>query len=141
VRQPAEQNPGPARDSGEASSATAVRITVDLLAFASELAMLVLLAVAGWDIGHGGLMGIALAVLYPALTILIWSAWIAPRAPRRLADPWRLVVQLALFAGTGVAVGVGGHVAAAIVFSVVASLAFIASRFVAGTSNANPTHR
>ena len=107
------------------------RIAVDLLAFGCELAMLVLLGVAGWGLGNGGLMGIALAVLYPALVIVIWSVWVAPKAARRLVDPWRLLVQVALFTATGVALGLADHLVFAIVFPVIASLTFIATRFIA----------
>ena len=107
------------------------RIAVDLLAFGCELAMLVLLAFAGWGLGNGGLMGIALAVLYPALVIVIWSFWVAPKAARRLADPWRLLVQVALFGATGVALGLADHLVLAIVFPVIASLTFVATRFIA----------
>jgi len=63
--------------------------------------------------------------------ILIWSAWIAPKARRRLADPWRLVVQIGLFTATGIALGVADHVVFAVVFPVMATLVFVATRLTA----------
>jgi hypothetical protein len=103
-------------------------------AFLSELAMLVVLFIGGWGLGSGGLMSIALAVFYPALAILIWSLWMAPTAQRRLADPWRLIAQVALFVATAVLVGLGGHPIVGIVFAVVAGALFVAARFTGGVT-------
>jgi hypothetical protein len=94
--------------------------------------MLVVLVVAGWGLGSAGLMSIALAIFYPALAILIWSVWMAPRSARRLADPWRLGAQVALFAATAVLASIAGHPVPGIVFGVVASLAFVTSRYTGG---------
>src|SRR5579872_1727018 len=86
-----------------------IRILVDVLAFACELAMLALLVVSGWSLGDGGLLGIALAVLYPAVAVLVWARWIAPTATRRLPDPWRFVVQVVLFGLTSAAAAASGR--------------------------------
>ena len=44
----------------------------------------------------------------PALTLLVWSGFVAPRAPRRLEDPPRFVVELVLFAlGMGALAAIG----------------------------------
>lgn len=99
------------------------------VAFLCEIWMIVVLAIAGWSLGNGSLMSIALAVFYPALAILIWSVWLAPRSARRLADPWRLVGALALFAGAATLASVAGHVILGVVFGVVAYASFIAARF------------
>ncbi|MDP9116063.1 MAG: YrdB family protein [Actinomycetota bacterium] len=113
-----------------------VRGAVELLAFLCELAMLVLLAVAGWALGGGGLMSIALSVFYPALAILVWGVWMAPKSSRRLEHPWRLVAQIALFLGVG-ALALPHHPLAGILFSVVAISTFVVSRFTTGS--ARPT--
>lgn len=100
------------------------------LAFGCELAMLVVLGVAGWGLGNGGLMGIAFMIFYPALAILIWSVWMAPRSVRRLADPWRLVAQVALFAGTAALAAAGGHPILGIAFAALATTVFAGTRVV-----------
>ena len=41
----------------------------------------------------------------------MWGAWLAPRAPRRLADPARLVLEVALFAAGGLALVAAGQAA------------------------------
>ena len=128
--------PDDERDDDSGPVAVGSRIIVDLAAFACELGMLALLAVAGWGLGSGGLMGIALATFYPALVILIWSVWIAPKASHRLGDPWRLIVQAALFGATGVALGAADHLVFAIVFPVMATLTFTATRLIARPSDA-----
>jgi uncharacterized protein DUF2568 len=105
------------------------RALVEALAFACELAMIVVLGIAGWSLGSGGLISIALLIFYPALAILIWSVWVAPRAGRRAGDPWRLGIQLALFAGTAALSAAGGHTLLGIIFGAVAWLTFIGVRF------------
>lgn len=119
----------PDHDEDLDTSSAAIRLAVSLLQFVCELAMLALLAIGGWELGGGGLLGIALAVLYPAIALLVWAVWLAPRSNERLADPWRLLVQIALFAATGVVVAIGGHLTIGIVFAVVAVAAFVAERF------------
>jgi hypothetical protein len=116
------------RDEGLDTSSAAIRFAVATGQLACELAMLVLLALAGWDLGNDGLVGISLAVLYPAIALLIWAAWLAPRADHRLPDPWRLLVQIALFTATGTAVALAGHLTTGIAFAVVACVAFSAQR-------------
>ena len=81
----------------------------EVLAFGCELAMLISLAVAGW-LGVDALVPrIALAIALPGLVVAVWAVWMAPTSPRRLANPWRLLVQTALFALTGAALGAVGH--------------------------------
>lgn len=105
---------------------------VEALAFVCELAMLVVLGMAGWGLGKGGLMGIAFTIFYPALAILIWSVWMAPKSARRLADPWRLIVQLLLFGATAALAAAGGHPVVGIVFAVIAAATFSGSRLTGG---------
>ena len=116
----------------------AVRGAVELVAFLSELAMLAVLVVAGWDLGNGGLMSIALAVFYPALAVSIWSVWMAPRSPRRLKDPWRLTAQIVLFVATAVLASVAHHPVLGISFGVIACLVFVATRYTGGAAGGAP---
>jgi hypothetical protein len=60
--------------------------------FGCELAALV--AVGWWRWLVTPLLGIAL----PIVVALVWGAWIAPRARRRLPDPGRLSLELVIFA-------------------------------------------
>jgi hypothetical protein len=110
------------------------RVMVELAAFCCELAMLVVLGIAGWGLGSGGLMGIAFTIFYPALGVLIWSIWVAPRSGRRLPDPLRLLVQLVLFAATGALSAAAGHPILGIVFAVIACGVFVATRFTGGVT-------
>ena len=66
------------------------------LRFAAELGMLAALAYVGWRSADGGLPGIVLAVALPMLAGSVWGRWVAPRASKRLTDPVRLAVELAL---------------------------------------------
>jgi hypothetical protein len=102
------------------------------VAFACELAMIAVLGIAGWGLGSGGLLSIALMIFYPALAVLIWAAWVAPKAGRRLGDPWRLSIQLALFAATAALSAAAGHVLLGVVFGALAWVSFIAARFTGG---------
>lgn len=104
------------------------RLGIELLCLLCELAMLALLVISGWSLGNGGLFGIALAVFYPALAVLIWSVWLAPKSRDRLRDPWRFVVQALLFAATGAATALSGRIVLGAVFAVVAIAAFAAAR-------------
>ncbi len=117
----------------------AVRGAVALIAFGCELGMLVVLAVAGWGLGNGGLMSISLTIFYPALAILIWLIWVAPRSARRLADPWRLAAQIVLFAATAVLASVAGHPLLGAVFGALASLAFVMARYTGRLTDGSPT--
>ena len=115
---------GPAARRVRSQGGGRLRALVELLAFGCELAMVAILGIAGWSLGSGGLISIALMIFYPALAILIWSVWVAPQAGRRLAQPWRLGVQLTLFAGTAALAAAGGHIVLGIVFGAVAWLTF-----------------
>ena len=72
-----------------------------VLRFLLELVMFVGLAWAAAALVPGRWPSIAAAVLAPVVAIVLWGALIAPGSGRRLAEPARLVVELALFAATG----------------------------------------
>lgn len=72
----------------------------DGLRFLLELALLASLAVWGWSAG-GGVTRWALAVAAPAAAGAFWGVLLAPKSPRRVADPWRLVAEVVAF-GSGV---------------------------------------
>jgi hypothetical protein len=81
----------------------------EVLAVGCELALLASLAVAGWQ-GADPLVGkVGLAVALPGLAIATWGMWMAPASRYRLRDPWRALVQAALFLLTGAALAAVGH--------------------------------
>jgi Protein of unknown function (DUF2568) len=45
---------------------------------------------------------------------------IAPRALRRLSDPWRLAIEIVMFLASSAALALAGDVIAAVVFAVLA---------------------
>jgi len=103
-------------------------LIAETVALVSDLLLLGTLVVVGYRLGTGGLISIAMAALYPALAALIWALWIAPRAARRLDDPWRLIAQIILFGGTGVLAVIAGLVVWGVVLAAVGSAAFVAVR-------------
>jgi hypothetical protein len=56
------------------------------------------LAAGGWALADGGVLGGALAAIAAIAGAAAWGVWIAPRSRRRLADPGRFAVEVALFA-------------------------------------------
>jgi hypothetical protein len=92
------------------------------LAFLLELVMLAGLAWWGSQ-AVGGLAGrIALAVLTPALAVVIWGLFAAPRARIQLPAAGVLAVKAVVLGGAAVAVYATGWHAAAIAFAVVAAV-------------------
>jgi hypothetical protein len=77
-----------------------------LIRFLAELGLLVGLSWGGWALGGGAPLSVVLAVLLPLAAGAVWGRWVAPRAGHRLADPARVVVELALF-GVAVALLLG----------------------------------
>lgn len=95
----------------------------DLIAFACELAMLVLLVAAGHAMVSGW-RGWALGVFLAFIAIGIWSQWMAPTSRCRLSNPQRFIVQVMLFATTALYAAAGGLAWWGIGFAVVAIAAF-----------------
>jgi hypothetical protein len=82
--------------------------------FACELAALVAVGWWGWTVTP--VLGVAL----PLLVAVVWGAWIAPKARRRLADPVRLVLELVIFAGATASFVAVGQWVVGILFAVAA---------------------
>jgi hypothetical protein len=79
-----------------------MRVANLALRFLLELALLGALAAWGFRAAEGTVASLALGLGAPLAAAVLWGAFVAPKAPRRLDDPWRLVLEVALF-GTGVA--------------------------------------
>ncbi|MGA2829391.1 MAG: YrdB family protein [Streptosporangiaceae bacterium] len=110
----ASARPRGARRAAAAATA-AVRFLVELGAYAS-------LAYWGQWAGSTGPERVGLAVLAPLAAILVWSRYLAPRAPRRLGDPAALVSELVIFAIASVALAVSSTAGLAAVLAVIAAL-------------------
>ena len=92
------------------------------LAFLLELLMVAGLAWWGSQAVSGLAGRIALAVVTPALAIVVWALFAAPRARIRLPVAGVLAVKAVVFAGGTAAVYSMGWHAAAIAFAIVAAV-------------------
>jgi hypothetical protein len=79
--------------------------------FGCEIAAVVAVVWWGWPV-----LGIFLGVA----VIAVWGAWVAPKAQRRLRDPLRLLVELAIFGLATVAFAEVGQTVIAVAFAVAA---------------------
>jgi hypothetical protein len=98
------------------------------LRFLSEVALLAVLAVAGARLGTGPLTKIGLALLGPLVAVLIWGVFVAPESRNRLPDPVRLVVEIAVFAGSSIVLALVGFPVPGVIFGVVAVAAALLLR-------------
>jgi hypothetical protein len=98
---------------------TPAKTAVLAIRFATELALLAVLVMLGLNAGIGLAGRVALAVGGPVVAAVLWGIAIAPQARRRLADPLRLVAEVALFGAAAVGLGVEGSVIGAVIFAVV----------------------
>lgn len=69
------------------------------LAFRFVLEMLVLVALLlfGWSLSDSLPLQLVLGLGLPAIVMVIWGLFVAPRASRRLDDPVRLAVELVIW--------------------------------------------
>jgi len=87
---------------------TPLRAVSATLRFLLELAALAAVAYWGVAVGEGIVQQGALAVGAVVLLAGIWGLFVAPKAVRRLGDPGRLLVELAVFGvGLGALLSVG----------------------------------
>lgn len=104
----------------------------DALAFLCELALLALLAVVGWRLGAstdlGTPLAVVLALALPAAVVVVWDRWLARTAERRLPQPWRLDVQIAVFVAAGLAIAGVGLVWWGVGLALVGTTAFALTR-------------
>jgi hypothetical protein len=98
---------------------------LDAAAFLCEVAMVVLLVLAGHGFADGW-RGWAVGVFLALVAIGIWAQWMSPTSVRRLELPTRLVVQIMLFATTALYAAAGGLVWAGVGFAAIATAVFVA---------------
>jgi hypothetical protein len=98
---------------------------LDAVAFLCEIAMVVLLVLAGHGF-VGGWRGWGVGVFLALVAVGIWAQWMAPTSVRRLDQPTRLVAQIMLFVTTGFYAVAGGLLWPGLAFVVIASGVFVA---------------
>ena len=113
--------------SGDSASPDRVGI-VSVLAFACELAMIVVLFLAGWRLGNGGPTGALVGLVLVVAAVGVWAVWMAPTSSRRLADPGGLILQVVLFVAVGAVLVSAGLAVLGAGFAMVASAVFALSR-------------
>ena len=94
---------------------------LQVVVFLDELALLVVLAIAGARIGGGAVASTLRAIFFPLAAAVIWGRWLAPRAQRRLAYPARLAAKLALVAIASFLLAVSGPLWWGVAFLVVSA--------------------
>jgi hypothetical protein len=99
-----------------------------ILSFLCELAMVALLAYAGWRIGSSTATRVVAAIGFPAVAVAVWGRWMAPTSPARLRDPARLLAQVAVFGAVGAALIVADRLWLGVGFAVLASGVFALTR-------------
>ncbi len=93
--------------------------------FLLELAALAALAYWGLRTGQNAATKALLGLGAPLVTALLWGAFVAPKASRRLPDPARLVLEVVIFGAATVALAASGQTALAVAFAVVVALSLI----------------
>jgi hypothetical protein len=98
--------------------------------FLLELCLLGALAAGGWALADRGVRGGALAVIAASSGAAAWGVWIAPRSHRRLTDPRRFVVEIALFVLGAASLWVAWAPAAGVVFGMASTVVAALTRLV-----------
>ena len=92
---------------------------LDAVAFLCEIAMVVVLVLAGHGFADGW-RGWAIGVFLALVAVGIWAQWMAPTSVRRLELPTRFLVQVMLFVTVGLYAAAGGLLWVGLGFAVVA---------------------
>lgn len=88
-----------------------------VLRFVLELCALLAFAVWGWSLSSATPVRLTAAVLAPLSAATAWGLLASPKARYRPPDPWRLGVEVLFFGAATAALGVSGHVVAAVLFA------------------------
>lgn len=97
---------------------------LDAVAFLCEVAMVILLVLAGHGFA-GGWRGWAAGVFLALVAVGIWAQWMAPTSLRRLENPTRLTAQIMLFVTTALYAAAGGLWVAGVIFALVSGGVFV----------------
>ena len=94
----------------------------------SEMALLLAVALGGAALASG-FVALLIGVAATATAAAIWGTWIAPRAGRRLDDPLRLGIEVAMFTWGGAGLVLSGRAGFGIVLVVAGVGAAVAMRW------------
>ena len=100
---------------------------IDVVAFACEIAMFVVLIAAVNRLIDGGWSWLV-AFAAAGLVIAVWARWIAPNASRRFDDPALFAVQAGLFLAVGALMAVAGNLWVGVLFAAIAAAVFALTR-------------
>lgn len=92
------------------------------LRFGLEVIVLLVLAVWGLNASDQLLVALLLGVGAPGAVVAVWGTFVAPRAPRRLPDPARLLVEAATFALGVLALAWVGHLILGLLLAIAAGV-------------------
>jgi hypothetical protein len=92
------------------------------LRFLLELCGLAALAYWGYQTGNSNAASVVLAVLAPLVMIVVWGAFVAPRARVAVPKLAKAVLGLAILLLTALALADAGRPALAIAFGIVATI-------------------
>ncbi len=87
--------------------------------FLLELCMLAIFSYWGFRTGDRTLTKMLLGIGSPILFAAIWGILLAPKSVHRLPEPWRLLLELVLFALATLALYGTGQIAVAVVFGAI----------------------
>lgn len=90
------------------------------LRFLLEVTTLLVMALWGYEMGTSTATRYALAIACPLVVAAIWGAFAAPKAQYRLADPWRFLLEMAVFGAAALALVELGWLSLGIVFAFLA---------------------
>lgn len=97
---------------------------LDAVAFVCEIAMVVVLVLAGHGFADGW-RGWAAGAFLAMVALGIWAQWMAPLSARRLEQPTRLIVQVMLFLTVAVYAAAGGLWWQGLIFAVISIAVFV----------------
>ena len=96
--------------------------------FMLEISALIALGYWGSQLGDSTTTRAAMAILAPLVAAVAWGLWVAPKAGHRVADPARVVIEVAVFGGAAIGLALAGRRNLGLILAAVA-LANIAFMF------------
>ena len=90
--------------------------------FILELVVLVALVIWGFGTSSEPILQLILGLGAPAVAIAVWATFVSPKAPRRLPDPGRLVLEIVVFGAGALALILAGHVLPGVLLALAAAL-------------------
>ena len=93
--------------------------------FILELLALVALFLWGTSVSDDLVIQLVVGLGVPALVMVLWSLFVAPRASRRLPDPSRLALELLIFAIAALAFGLTGGLVVAMMFGMAVVISLV----------------